>query len=126
MSVFKIDDKSTIIEIDDFYHLYIESHKDLCIWKDSKGNHHQVINLYEYIKPSKDTKIFAEDIYFVVRGLGMTIYYTHNNDVITSIALVTIDEKSGCYAKINYICGNQTTRHEKITPFYISNAYFST
>ena len=108
MSVFKIDDKTTIAEIDDFYDLYIESHKDLCIWKDI-----QVINLYEYIKPSKDKKIFVEDIYFLVRCLGMTIYYTHNNDVITSIALVTIDEKSGCYAKINYLCGNQTTRHEQ-------------
>lgn len=109
MSVFKIDISSTQEEIQDFYDLYMESHKDLCIWKG-----HKIISLDEYINPTTNIKIFFEHIDFTVRGLGITIYYTHNDDVITCIALVSVDEKTDCYVKINYLCGNQKTNKDLI------------
>lgn len=109
MSVYKIDINSKKEELDDFYSLYVESFPDLCIWKGIK-----IVNLGDYLTPSKDIKQFMSDIDYLFRGLGMIIYYTHNNDVITSISLITIDEKDKCLITVNYLCGNQSTRDEKI------------
>lgn len=109
MSIYKIDNATTREEIEDFYNLYVESFRDLCVWKGDI-----VINLAEYIEPSKDIGVFIEGLDVTINGLGNTIYYTHNDDVITSIAFVEIDEKTRCFVKINFLCGNQTTREDKI------------
>lgn len=98
------DDDEKMIE---FYSLYVESFKDLCIWKGKK-----IINLGEYIKPSVNIYEFIDDVRFVVNGLGIEIYYTHNDDVITSIALIDIEPLSQCYVKLKFLCGNQSTRDE--------------
>jgi hypothetical protein len=109
MSVFKIDDKSTSEEIDDFYNLYVESFSDLCMWKGI-----QIINLDDFITPSSNKKIFIDSLESTTIGLGIIIYYTHNDDVITSIAFVEIEEPTKCYVKIKYLCGNINTKNEKI------------
>jgi hypothetical protein len=105
--VMKIDRNSNQDEVEDFYSLYVESFKNLCIWKGEK-----IINLGEYLKPSSDKNEFIEDLIFVVRGLGLIIYYTHNDDVITSIAFVEIEPLSKCYVTLKFLCGNQETREE--------------
>jgi hypothetical protein len=105
--VMKIDQNSNRYEVEDFYSLYVESFKNLCIWKGEK-----IINLGEYLKPSSDINEFIEDLIFVIRGLGLIIYYTHNDDVITSIAFVEIEPLSKCYVKLKFLCGNQETREE--------------
>jgi len=109
MSIYKLDTNSSSQEIEEFYNLYIKSFPDLCIWKGIT-----IINLNDYLKPSKDIKIFKSDIDFLFRRLEMIIYYTHNNDVINSIALLSHDFIDNCFVKIDYLCGNQSTRHKKI------------
>jgi hypothetical protein len=109
MSVFKIDIKSTSEEIEDFYHLYVESFPNLCVWQGNK-----IIDLGEYLKPTNRIDIFFDDVEFITKGMGIIIYYTHNDDIVTSISFVEIDEPSKCYVKIKYLCGNQTTQSEKI------------
>jgi len=109
MSIFKIDDKSSDEEIEDFYNLYVESFENLCVWNGQK-----IINLDDFITPSTNKKIFQESLESTTIGLGIIIYYTHNDDVITCIAFIEIDEPSKCYVKLKYLCGNQSTREEKI------------
>jgi hypothetical protein len=109
MSVFTIDNTSTSEEIRDFYDLYVESFSNLCIWRGNK-----IINLGEYLKPSKNTDIFNDDLDFIMRALGIIIYYTHNDYVITSISFVQIEEPTKCFVTIKYLCGNQITQSEKI------------
>lgn len=103
MSVFMLDEYSTDHEILDFYDLYVEGFKDLCLWKGKK-----IINLAEYINPTPNLSIFIGDVRFVVKGLGITIYYTHNDDVITSIAFIEQEQLSKCYVKVKYLCANQS------------------
>jgi len=64
MSVFTIDNTSTSEEIRDFYDLYVESFSNLCIWRGNK-----IINLGEYLKPSKNIDIFNDDLDFIMREL---------------------------------------------------------
>lgn len=109
MSVFKIDSNSTREEIKDFYNLYVEAFKDLCIF-----NGKRVIHLDEYIKPSQNISEFFSDVEFTTKGLGIIIYYTHNDDVVTSIALIDIDNINRCFATVKFLCGNQNTKDEKI------------
>lgn len=109
MSVLKIDSNSTRQEIEDFHNLYVESYPDLCIW-----NGHKIVDLDEYLKPSKNIDVFTQDIVFIIKSLGFIIYYTHNEDYIMSISFVQIDEPSKCFLTIKYLCGNQKTRNEKI------------
>lgn len=98
-----LDEKSTDDEILDFYDLYVEGFKDLCVWKGMK-----IIDLSDYIKPTTNKNEFIENVRFVVRGLGITIYYTHNDDVVTSIAFIEYEEMSKCYVKVKYLCANQS------------------
>lgn len=109
MSIYKIDINSTIEEIEDFYSLYVESFKDLCIWKGV-----EIINLADYLKPTNNKKEFFDDLHFTIKGMGIIIYYTHNDDVITSISFVEMDEHTNCFVKIKFLCGNQTTKDVKI------------
>jgi hypothetical protein len=109
MTVFRIDINSSLKEVNEFYSLYVEAYKNLCIWKG-----YEVINLSEYLKPSVNIKKFIDDLVFIIKSLGFIIYYTHNDDVITSIAFIQIDELTHCYAKLQFLCGNETTREEKI------------
>lgn len=103
MSVFMLNEYSTDHEILDFYDLYVEGFKDLCVWKGKK-----IINLAEYIKPTPNLNIFIGDVRFVVKGLGIIIYYTHNDDVITSIAFIEQEQMLKCYVKVKYLCANQS------------------
>lgn len=103
MSVFMLNEYSTDHEILDFYDLYVEGFKDLCLWKGKK-----IINLAEYIKPTKNIGEFIGDVRFAVRALGIIIYYTHNDDVITSIAFIEQEQMSKCYVKVKFLCANQS------------------
>lgn len=103
MSVFMLNEHSTNEEILDFYDLYVEGFKDLCLWKGKK-----IINLAEYIKPTKNIGEFIGDVRFVVKALGMTIYYTHNDDVVTSIAFIEQEQMSKCYVKLTFLCANES------------------
>lgn len=110
MSVFMLNEDSTNHEILDFYDLYVEGFKDLCLWKGKK-----IIDLAEYIKPTKNLSVFLGDVRFVVKGLGMTIYYTHNDDVITSIAFIEQEQMSKCYVKLTYLCANESQSTDEET-----------
>lgn len=105
MQVNIIDLNSTIDEIEDFYSLYIESYPDLCIWKDQ-----QIINLADYLSPRSSLKIFLSDMDIVLRELGITIYYTHNDNIITSIAFVEMEPLEKCYVEVKFLCSNQTIK----------------
>lgn len=107
MQVYKIDIHSNKKEVLEFYSLYTEAYKDLCLWKGQK-----ILHLDEYIKPTSNMAEFIEDLKYVVSGLGLIIYYTHNDDVITSIAFVDVEPLSNCYVKLKFLCGNQSTRDE--------------
>lgn len=107
MSVYKIDIHSSMEQVEHFYSLYVESYKDLCLWKGKT-----IINLGEYVKPTLNKNEFIEDLNYVIKGLGIIIYYTHNDDVITSIAFVEIESLAKCYVKIKFLCGNEATRDE--------------
>ena len=133
MSVFKIDVHSSSEEIEVFHALYLESFENLCIWKGK-----QIINLTEYIQPLPNYHEFLDYIDFTIRRLGIIIYYTHNDDVITSIALIEVDKGQAkrnpsshkpllkawdhkgtasslkCSVKVKYLCGNQSTKEDKI------------
>jgi len=109
MPVFRIDSNSTEEEIEDFYNLYVESFRDLCMWKNQ-----QIINLADFIRPTNNIQDYREDVEFTTTGIGFIIYYTHNDDVITSIAIVDVDNMSNCFVKIKYLCGNQSTKDEKL------------
>jgi len=109
MSIYKIDSNSTREEIVDFYHLYVEGFDDLCMWKGQK-----IINLGDFIQPTREIETFTEDVKYTTKGIGFIIYYTHNDDVITSIAFVDVDNMANCFVKITYLCGNQSTKDEKI------------
>jgi len=105
MSIYNINSRSDEEEIIDFYNLYVESYQNLCIYKDK-----QIINLSEYIPFTTNIQKFIEDIHFITNALGFIIYYTHNDDVITCLACVTIENISNCYITINYLCGNIQTK----------------
>ena len=105
MSIYNINSRSDEEEITDFYNLYVESYQNLCIYKDK-----QIINLSEYIPFTTNIQKFIEDIHFITNALGFIIYYTHNDDVITCLACVTIENISNCYITINYLCGNIQTK----------------
>jgi len=105
MSIYIIDKNSTVDEIEDFYSLYIESFPNLCIW-----NNHQIINLADYLSPNVNLKTFISEINIVVRELGITIYYTHNDDQITSIAFVEMEPIENCYVEVKFLCSNQLTK----------------
>lgn len=106
--MYKIDNNSTIDEIKNFYHLYVKGFNDLCIWKGKK-----IINLDDFIAPTPKIDSFILNVKSTTEDIGFIIYYTHNDDVITSIAFVDIDVNN-CFVKIYYLCGNQSTRDEKI------------
>ena len=109
MSVFRIDSNSTIEEIMDFYNLYVEGFDDLCMWRGEK-----IINLAEFIEPTSQIEKFIDDVKFTTTGIGFIIYYTHNDDVITSIAFVDVDNLSNCFVNIKYLCGNKSTKDDKL------------
>ena len=109
MTVYVINETSTKEEIEDFYSLYVESFPKLCI-HDSI----QIIDLSEYLTPKNNIDEFIGDIDYVVRALGIIIYYTHNDDVLTSIAFVETDNITNCYTIIKFLCGNIDTREIKI------------
>lgn len=124
MSVYIINNKSTIDEIEEFYFLYLESYPDLCIWKEQ-----QIINLGDYLTPNSNLKTFIRDIDIVLRELGITIYYTHNDDIITSIAFVEIEPLYGCYAEIKFLCSNRrikSSSDEKSQASYLLDYIFNT
>lgn len=102
--VYKIDEDSINDEelMIEFHSLYVESFKDLCIWKGKR-----IINLGEYIKPTSNLHDFIEDVKFTVKGLGIEIYYTHNDDVITSIAFIEVEPLAKCYVKLKFLCAHQ-------------------
>lgn len=106
MVVYKIDEYSTVDDIEAFYYIYYDSFPNLCLWEG-----HLIINLAEYIKPTSNIKLFIEDIIFLVKNLEYIIYYTHNDEKITSISFIQTND---CYTKIIFLCGNQETRGEKI------------
>jgi len=115
MSVFKIDNNSKTEEIELFYNLYVKSFDKLCMWYNKKtGINEVIINLAEYIDPSQDIDAFLTDINFTTKDLGIIIYYTHNDDVVTCLALVDVDNRFRCFVDIKYLCGNQSTQDEKI------------
>ena len=103
MSVFMLNEDSTNHEILDFYDLYVEGFKDLCVWKGKK-----IIDLSDYIKPTTNKEEFIENVRFVVRGLGITVFYTHNDDVVTSIAFIEYEQMLQCYVKVKYLYANQS------------------
>ena len=109
MSIYKIDSSSDNDDIKKFYHLYVEAFNDLCVWKENL-----IVDLGEYIKPSKNIGVFLDDIDFLTRALGIIIYYSHNDKVVTSIAFVDEDNISDCFVTVKYLCGNQSTKGEKI------------
>lgn len=109
MTVYVINEHSTKEEIEDFYSLYVESFPKLCI-HDSK----QIVDLSEYLTPKNDIDEFIGDVDYVVRALGITIYYTHNDDVLTCIAFIETDNITNCYTIIKFLCGNIDTREIKI------------
>jgi hypothetical protein len=108
MSINIIDKNSTADEIEDFYALYIESFDNLCIW-----NGQQIINLADYLRPNVNLKTFISDIDIVLRELGITIYYTHNDDQITSIAFVEMEPMENCYVELKFLCSNQSTKQSE-------------
>jgi hypothetical protein len=109
MTVYVINEHSTKDEIEDLYSLYVESFPKLCL-HDGK----QTIDLSEYLTPKNDIDEFIEDVDYVLTSLGVIIYYTHNDNVITSIAFVEADNITNCYAIIKFLCGNADTRETKI------------
>jgi hypothetical protein len=109
MSIYNINSRSTEEEITDFYNLYVESYRNLCMYKGI-----QIINLSEYIPFTTNIQKFIEDIHFITTALGFIIYYSHNDDVITCIACITVENISNCYITINYLCGNIETKDIKI------------
>lgn len=109
MTVYIINEHSTKEEIEYFYRLYVESFSKLCI-HDSK----QIVDLSEYLTPKNDIDEFIADVDYVIRVLDLIIYYTHNDDVITSIAFVETDNITNCYTIIKFLCGNIDTRETKI------------
>jgi hypothetical protein len=109
MTVFKIDNKTTSEEIQEFYDLYIRSFPDLCIWKGDK-----IINLGDYLEPSLKISNFHSELDVILNKMEIVIYYTHNNGFIQSIAFVQLEEPTHCFITIKYLCGNQKTRDKKI------------
>ena len=118
MSVSRIDntsDNNEIRKLRKFHTLYIKSFKDLCMWYDKKtGINEQIINLAEYIKYETSFARFLLELQFMTNNLGKVIYYTDNELVITSIAVVDEDKINNCSIVIKYLCGNQSTKDELI------------
>jgi hypothetical protein len=110
MSVYTINKDSTPNEIEDFYELYVESFSKLCIY-----NGKQIIDLSEYLNPASSQARFKEDIEYITHASGLTIHYTqHNDDLITSISFIEIDNITNCYAIVKFLCGNIETKETKI------------
>lgn len=103
--VYTLDSHSTEDEIEDFYTMYIESFKDLCIYQGQ-----QIIDLADYLSPTGSFRKFTSELDIVIRELGIIIYYTHNNDIITSIAFVEMEPREKCYVEIKFLCNNQLVR----------------
>jgi hypothetical protein len=124
MSVHIIDKDSRIDDIEDFYSMYIESFSDLCVWKGQ-----QIIDLGDYLRPNVNLKTFIYDIDIVSRELGIIIYYTHNDDVITSIAFVEIEPLENCFVEVKFLCSNQSIKSasdEKSQATYLLDYIFNT
>jgi hypothetical protein len=109
MTIYTINSDSTHEEIEDFYNLYVESFPKLCI-----HNGKQIIDLSEYLTLTSDISKFMGDVEFVIKGMGLVIHYTHNDDVITSISFIETDNITHCYAVVNFLCGNIETKDIKI------------
>jgi hypothetical protein len=109
MTVYIINEHSTKDEIEEFYSLYVESFPKLCV-HESK----QIIDLSEYLTPKNDIDEFMGDVNYLVETLEITIFYTYNEEVLTSIAFVETDNINNCYAIIKFLCGNIDTREIKI------------
>jgi len=105
MSIQIIDKNSTHDDIEDFYTFYIQSYQDLCIW-----DNQQIINLEDYLTPDGTLRQFNTDIDIIIRELGITIYYTHNDDVITSIAFIEVEPLYKCFVEVKFLCNNLNIR----------------
>lgn len=106
MNIIIIDTNSTDKDIDLFIELYKKSYNDLCIY-----NGRRIIDLSEYIS-NKNYNVIKQDMNFLLHDLKYNIYYTHNENVITCIAIIDLNDS--CFTIVNYLCGNQTTRNNKI------------
>jgi hypothetical protein len=109
MSIFTINKDSSVEEIEDFYNLYVEAFPNLCM-----HNGKQIIDLSEYLTPTPNKAEFIEDIKYLVNASGLIIYFTHNDDVITSISFIETDNITHCYAIVKFLCGNNKTKEIKI------------
>jgi hypothetical protein len=105
MSIQIIDKNSSNDDIEDFYVHYIQSYHDLCIF-----DNQQIIDLEDYLTPNGSLKQFNEDMDILIRELGITIFYTHNDDVITSIAFIEIEPLYKCFVVVKFLCNNQSVR----------------
>jgi hypothetical protein len=109
MSIFTVNNTSSIDEIIYFYNLYSKSYLKLCIY-----NGKQIVDLSEYLSNISNETKFIEDVKFIVEEIELVIHYTHNNNVITCISFIEKDNIHNCYVIIKFLCGNIDTREIKI------------
>jgi hypothetical protein len=109
MSIFTVNNTSSIDEIIYFYNLYSKSYSKLCIY-----NGKQIVDLSEYLSNISNETKFIEDVKFIVEEIELVIHYTHNNNVITCISFIEKDNINNCYVIIKFLCGNIDTREIKI------------
>lgn len=107
MSIKIINKGSNLQEIKDFYSLYKNSYKNLCVYNGEELNY-----LSDYFTITNSIDEFYSDIHFFLNNLDLEIYYTSKNNVITCISI--IDSINPCYLIIKYLCGNITTKNNKI------------
>lgn len=102
MNVNIIDNTTTKHDIMNFITYYKNSLSDLCVYENT-----YLVDIEDYISDN-----FINDIHYLIYDLEYNIYYTHNNNIITSIALVNVG--NDCYIELRLLCGNITTKNIKI------------